>query len=1744
MADALDFQVNFSQLVEEMLKVNNALGDFDLKAESVINVSTRVNQATGLLQHALSAFGPDGEKVVVVFDQIEKAGAKLANIGGPITGALDVVAQAIKRVSETQPVTGKSLAIGALTSLATDSANILGGSSGTLTQSNAFTNQIAILQQAAERAKAPLDDLLNLVGKSQGELANTTGATREFANALFNLNQIAAQTKTGDFADQVATKFAAVSPGGISAQQQSALTNAARQVGDAAAKAGLDTNGLDSILNQSSDALARNSGEYFKVAQAILNYRGEINKLTLSQVAATDAADKQAAAQNATANTKQVFFGTGDLTGTTDEITKASTALSAFQREAEKSGLSEKELGRITEDFRNGVVSSDAALSGLNKALLQVQSTQRGLGATQVTAIQLNDQLLQKQQQLVVAASAISQIRLDFPIPPNAASDSVNAYAASLTKLQSQIATSKLSAAEVREVFLASVNGTGQVFEGEAGKIQSSINGVVTAYQTVRDTSINLSQNVIDFLSRVSSQVVTILINRLYQSLNAAVQESLIFNRTITQSAALVSDAGNHYDLFSEKVLNLSNQFGIAREELASGLVIALKQHVGDTADALTLLSKASEFSRVTNSSLVDSVTLLTTALNSYGLNVKDADQAQAILFEGIRNGRLSVSDLKESIGNLGAIAQPLGVGLGETVAALDALTKAGVNAANSQTFLRNFMKALITPTKELQDVLDSYGLANGKAAEETLGLAGVLKLLSQTANGNVTETGKLTSNLRAIQATLGLTGDKMQVFIKNLEAMDNGQKDFATASAITFKSSSQIIAEFTESAGNSLKRVGSFLTDAAAGGISFFSDNIKSLQAVLISFSVAVFVANIGNLISAVASAGPVIAAFAATVSASTIALLTNPLVLAGLAIGALVFAAVSASNAAAEEMKRQEAQIQSLKDQIVKDQQAISDSIKKTIEEQNKLVNLGVANIQKAYHQTSEVIKDEFEATSTLLKNLFDEDVKHRNEAINQLKSSITKAQNEIGTLQKEKETDVLTIQDRIFEEKLKTLTLASQIEARDQQAQDLISLAIADNEKARESAASNQIDDAVRFQQISKREFDDASKQLDKVAAATLKVRDLSKGYTTSLIDFTRADLDLQVKVINESEKDMLDSFKRIKDAVKDIRDKTGDFSGDSTKFLQGVTKQLTTYLNSLRGANGRVRIDTRNSVDVDPQLGRLLDALDPKTIKKLRFAIETHNQEDVNRILQDVEIVQKKLDEISKARAAYNEEQVILDNATAARHGNNFEDERKFLQDALTLSVKSQAEGFRSGNQVQQDLLGIRNRLLQTYVDEATVKGEVKQRDDVIFQNIVKQADVAGKQLALMRQQVATQDALQVSLKASADSLEEERQKRELEVASVRALFQEIDKLKPGKDGIVTDDTLNKADELVAKLANGSKQFNFFDPNLLTQEISKAEEKASELHKLARAQRTKSDLEEARVALEGEGKLRVDAENTINKEITRQRQNLVQSVTGDLPSLQAQAERLQNIINNNTGDTNVPKEALQLDIDALAKINGEITKTKETIALSNSGLLNLTNLVAKLESGKPLTTIDAATLKDVIPANDEAEKIFNASQQNTLQRFAELSKVAENFGLVLSKPFELTVRNEQALGAIETIRQSINNLKTDFNVEFKVIQGNATPPVNKFHGGVVYGPNGIDAVPAMLTAGETVIDAQNSSRFFGQLMQIRAGQAPSGSSNSVNFGGVSINVSGSNSPQANARAIVAEIQKLKSRGLVEI
>lgn len=1741
MSDKLiDVEIDLSQPIGELDKFTKSLEGLDIGLETVIEIITKLNPNGEALAKTINTLSPLGDKVSYTFKKMSVEAQELVGVSSDAANALQLVNRTVKEINEQPLDTERVSALKDIAARAREAITASAGSNNPVIQTNTFQNQLENITKAATAFKGPLEDAEKLIGATAEQAANAEGPVRALADAIFKATQGAAQTNVVDFADRL--KQSVTVPQNLGVTDTAALTASEREVADSAVKAGLSIDEFNTILNQSSDFLAKNKGTIFEVSQAIVAYREQIVELSDAQKDEASSAKQSADAQAATAFAKSQIVGSGDLSGTNAEITKQVAALAQFQREAEKSGLDVQELNRVTQEFAEGLASSDVKVSGLNRALTALQNAARGAGAAQsaaaaedekrsLSARELEDQLTR----VKVAGEIINQLKLEFPVPAGAKKDEINKYAASLGALQNTIVNTKAPLQDLYAILTAGINGTGEVFTGEANKIQKSLNTVITSFSDVKDSVKNVSQDLLDFLSRVGSQITTILVNQLYHAFTQDVVAAAAFNREITLSLNIAQSAGVSYDQLSKKVIDLSNTYGIARGQVAEGLFQTLKHGVGDVADSEKFLAQAAEFAKVTNSSLVDSVNLGTAAFNSFGLSVDQSAHIFAVLAQSVNTGRLTVQELSSTLGTVGVIGNQVGVTFEETAAALQTLSDSGIKTQQAATFLRNLYGQLVSPTKAFNELLHQNGFESGAAAQATLGLAGVLKLIENTANGNVAVTGELVKNLRGLQAEAGLTGDKFGIFIKDLESATDATKKYGDLTKNTFVSNSQLYDELRERFTNTSKvisdtiiKLGGDIVRALGGAENAY----KIFQAVIAGLSVAAAVVAIGSF---VATLGTLSAALG-VVGLSLGALFTGPTALAALGLGALtIFVAkyllsVDEAQVAAEKANKAAIDAQkALQDELTGVFKAQSDAL-------TTQANTQVQNIQLVYQQLGTIVSEHLTETSKTLRNTIDLDVKHATEAISDLKKAQQQAQTDSIALDKAIAVEKLKNQDTIFEEQQRNVTLASEIQNREAEAAKLQAQAIADNAAAQQAASEGRIKQAVDLNAVSKKEFDDASKQLDKVAQLRLKQDELAQGYSAALVDVLKKDFELEVKTVNEGEKKILDTFKRIKDATKDVTDKTGDSSGDSTKFLNNQVKLLTTYLNELKGLNnGRVRIDTRNAVEIDPKFRELLDATNPKTIRRLRIAIQSNDKETQDRILGEFTTILKKQDEIRIASAAFDEEQKFRQLANAARAAGNFDQERKYLKDVANFAEKSETEGFRSANNVRSDLQQIQDRLLASFKDEATVTGEKKKRESDVFDLQKQQLGLQQKQASLLQQEVTGQTALKNLFDSQAKAAEEKIKTDEQRLLQAKTVFQELNAINADKHGVVTEDDVKATDKIIAELKNFKNgRFNLINTEQFGDALDAATAKQADLKKKLLIQNTQSDLESARVGADAQGKARLDAEIELQKQIAAlqiQSSSDADLIAGQnkIKAAQENLDALKNFTGAGGGDrVGTPNQIRSAEKQVeLAKDQLQATQDhQEAIA---GTIPAYQQLLEQLKAGKTVTEEQAETFGlDAILVQDLKAKLD------------KVTETAKQAGIELGKKITLDVDNEQALGALAEIQNSVDQLLTTFKVEISQIQNQKTQ--KRYHGGQVFGQNGIDAIPAMLTSGEYVVDAKNSSRFYSQLAQISSGKAPSTNNSSVNFGGVNINLNSSGSAKVDAKELHYELERLRARKVI--
>lgn len=368
----------------------------------------------------------------------------------------------------------------------------------------------------------------------------------------------------------------------------------------------------------------------------------------------------------------------------------------------------------------------------------------------------------------------------------------LNAYEAAIQRIKAAIASGEVSMRRFQQLFEQVKLDPTKAIPNLTPQEQSLVGSLRNITAGMRDTeragkqaseSITISwQGVIRLFE---SQVIRAAFAEVQRAFVTGVSDSLKYSIKIAEIETISQRAGLSTRDWAQGITELSNKFGNPQTDVAEAAYQAISNQVVQGAEAFQFLDTALKFGRATVSSAADSVNLLSSAMNSFGLPASDAERISAIFFKTIELGRVRANELANTFGRVGAIASGVGVRLEEVAAALATLTIAGIKPADAMTLLNNVLLKLTNPTVELRQFLGELGFASGEAAIAALGFGGVLEKLDEEARKGTTRLSELFNEIRGIRGVIGLTGDAFGTYQENLAKITQGQEEFAKAADI-----------------------------------------------------------------------------------------------------------------------------------------------------------------------------------------------------------------------------------------------------------------------------------------------------------------------------------------------------------------------------------------------------------------------------------------------------------------------------------------------------------------------------------------------------------------------------------------------------------------------------------------------------------------------------------------------------------------------------------------------------------------------------------------------------------------------------------------------------------------------------------------------------------------------------------------------------------------------------------------------
>lgn len=254
----------------------------------------------------------------------------------------------------------------------------------------------------------------------------------------------------------------------------------------------------------------------------------------------------------------------------------------------------------------------------------------------------------------------------------------------------------------------------------------------------------------------------------------AATKMSMDFEGAMAKVGTIADTAAVPIDSLQSSIIGLSNETGIAAGDIANSVYNVISA-TGDTAGAVGLVSNATKLATAGFTDSESALSVLTTAINAYGLSSEQAAKISDSLIMTQNLGVTTVAELASNMGRAIATASAYGVGLENVEAAYVALTKGGISTAESTTYLSSMMNELGKSGSNVSKVLqEQTGMSFGQLVESGMSLGDVLGILYESTGRSSEGFINLWGSAEAGKAANTIVNQGLEQFNTNLQTISS----------------------------------------------------------------------------------------------------------------------------------------------------------------------------------------------------------------------------------------------------------------------------------------------------------------------------------------------------------------------------------------------------------------------------------------------------------------------------------------------------------------------------------------------------------------------------------------------------------------------------------------------------------------------------------------------------------------------------------------------------------------------------------------------------------------------------------------------------------------------------------------------------------------------------------------------------------------------------------------------------------
>jgi len=256
-----------------------------------------------------------------------------------------------------------------------------------------------------------------------------------------------------------------------------------------------------------------------------------------------------------------------------------------------------------------------------------------------------------------------------------------------------------------------------------------------------------------------------------------AVSAAAKFEAGMSNVATLLDTSTENMDDMGKKVREIAKRVPADMEDLTTSLYNVRSAGIS-ASDAMGVLEKSAKLAMAGLGTTEEAVDLVTSAINAFELQGKEADDVYAQIFNTVKMGKTTIAGLAQGFGAVAGTIAAANIELPSYLAAVSALTTTGLPAAQAHTQMKAAVAGLTRESGDLTKVLNRLNVSTFKElVDKSNGdVVPAFKAIVDEVEGNDAMILKLFGSTEAYNAVVALSTTVNGKYVEALESSKTAQ--------------------------------------------------------------------------------------------------------------------------------------------------------------------------------------------------------------------------------------------------------------------------------------------------------------------------------------------------------------------------------------------------------------------------------------------------------------------------------------------------------------------------------------------------------------------------------------------------------------------------------------------------------------------------------------------------------------------------------------------------------------------------------------------------------------------------------------------------------------------------------------------------------------------------------------------------------------------------------------------------------